>query len=410
MKTYLVLLVLFFVACGTNSERTLSISDVDNPCITGGESSLSANGDDLLLMSWIEQVDDSTSSLRMSKFHEGRFSKAIEIAQGDNWFVNWADFPSVISYRGNGEHLVAHWLEKSGEGTYDYDIKVSQSKDGGLAWSPSFTLHSDGVKAEHGFVSLTPSGEDRIFATWLDGRNTKATSPSPDSNEHDHQGSMTLRSCEFDINGNIYEDTELDHRVCDCCQTDVIQPNGKSPLVIYRDRSDTEVRDIFIKRKASDQWLAPKPVWSEGWHVAGCPVNGPAIASSDSLIAVAWYTESNKTPKVQVAFSNNHASDFQRPIRIDNGQAIGRVDVVFENGNTAWVSWMESTKESAEIRIAKVRPDGKISDHFVTEINPSRKSGFPILEKYRGELFLTYTNVQNDKKKSVAVKRINIPI
>lgn len=408
MRKYLALIVLFLVACQPSAKEHLVITEVINPSKSGGESSLSANGDELLLMSWIEQIDDSTSSLRMSKYHDGRFSESIEIAKGDNWFVNWADFPSVVPYRGNKDHLVAHWLEKSGEGTYDYDIKVSHTKDGGLVWSPSFTLHSDGIAAEHGFVSLTPSGDDKILAVWLDGRNTKENAEASTSKKHDHQGSMTLRSCTFDIDGNIYEETELDHRVCDCCQTDAIQPIGKKPLIVYRDRSDTEVRDIFIKRKASDQWLAPKPVWSEGWHVAGCPVNGPAVATSDTLVAVAWYSESNETPKVQVAFSNDHGSEFDRPIRIDNGQPIGRVDVVFENGNTVWVSWIEKTEAGAELRIAQVKQDGKITDHFVTEISPNRKSGFPILEKYRGELFLSYTDVEEYNEPKIEVKKITL--
>ncbi len=407
MKLYLVLFVLCLTACNSDSKVDLLISDVDNPSEFGGESRLSANGDQLIL-SWVEQKEDLSSSLSMSKFQNGRFSEVIKISEGDNWFVNWADFPSVTAYAGNENHLVAHWLQKSGEGTYDYDVKISQTKDGGTTWSPPFTLHSDGIKAEHGFVSLTPAGEDRMFAVWLDGRNTKDKIHDSKTNPHSHSESMTLRSCEFDINGNVYQETELDHRVCDCCQTDVVQPEGKNPLVVYRDRSDTEVRDIFIKRKVNNKWMAPKPVWSEGWHIAGCPVNGPTIAHSDSFVAVAWYTESNETPKILLSFSNNHGSDFQKPIRIDNGNPIGRVDLVFQNGNTAWVSWIEKSESGAQLRIAKVNQDEKLEDHFVTNISEKRKSGFPILALYQDDLYLSYSEVVDENRTEIKVKKIEI--
>ena len=35
-----------------------------------------------------------------------------------------------------------------------------------------FILHSDGVKSEHGFVSIIPNDNNGFYVTWLDGRNT----------------------------------------------------------------------------------------------------------------------------------------------------------------------------------------------------------------------------------------------
>ena len=46
------------------------------------------------------------------------------------------------------------WLEKSGSGTYAYDVRMATSKDGGRTWSKPFLLNRDGRKTEHGFVTL----------------------------------------------------------------------------------------------------------------------------------------------------------------------------------------------------------------------------------------------------------------
>ena len=404
-------LLLFLVACQPQNQKELIISDITTPSFQGGESHLSVNSNDELIMSWIEENEDSSFSLFMSTLKDEKFDEALEIASGKNWFVNWADFPSVVSYRGDPNRLAAHWLQKSATGTYDYDVMISQSKDGGKTWMEPFILHQDGIKAEHGFVSLSPKGRDRIMAVWLDGRNTKNEESGDkeveEKNEHGHHGSMTLRSCEFDIDNKIYDSIELDHRVCECCQTDLAINNQGKAFIVYRDRSDTEVRDIFIKRKFGDQWLNSKPVWSEGWYVPGCPVNGPAIASSDSLVAVAWYSESAQTPKVQLAFSDDKGSEFSKPIIVDHGNPIGRVDIVFDDQKTVWLSWIEKEEEQASLRIAKFNQETKLEDHFVCEIDERRKSGFPILEKMNDDLYLSYTEVDKEKTR-VKLKKINL--
>ncbi|MDX1407284.1 MAG: hypothetical protein R3330_04100, partial [Saprospiraceae bacterium] len=162
-----------------------------------------------------------------------------EIARGSDWFVNWADFPSVVAFS-DGRSLAAHWLQKSASGTYDYDVRISVSKDMGETWSGSFIPHTDGIPAEHGFVSMIPADSNRILAIWLDGRHMQAG----EGHGHRHGGgAMTLRAAEFDVDGNLFAEAELDSMVCECCQTDAAM-TSTGPIVVYRNRSDQEIRDI----------------------------------------------------------------------------------------------------------------------------------------------------------------------
>ena len=96
--------------------------------------------------------------------------------------------------------------------------------------------HTDGINAEHGFVSLLPTPEGKTFAVWLDGRHTKK----------EEINAMTLRSAEIDKDGKLSNEVELDGRVCDCCQTGATWTK-KGPIVVYRDRSEDEIRDIAIR-------------------------------------------------------------------------------------------------------------------------------------------------------------------
>ncbi|MCA1780162.1 MAG: glycoside hydrolase [Xanthomonadaceae bacterium] len=111
-----------------------------------------------VIMTWLESVDDG-HVLRFSRFDGTTFSKARDIARGSRWFANWADTPALF-VAANGD-FIAHWLEKSADSTYAYDIRLSHSADRGLNWSAPVTPHADGTPTEHGFVAYfeRPSGQ-----------------------------------------------------------------------------------------------------------------------------------------------------------------------------------------------------------------------------------------------------------
>ncbi|NJM25872.1 MAG: hypothetical protein HC859_10715 [Bacteroidia bacterium] len=188
-------------------------------------------------MSWVEK-DDSLHRLKTATLNEGTWTAAVEIAADTNWFVNWADYPMMIT--DGGQRALAHMLRRSGEG-YAYDVQLF-STNGQSAWSTRGLLNNDATKSEHGFVSMVP-WNGNILVTWLDGRNSAADTASHADN-HGHHGAMSIRAAVIDYDGRTQQEWELDARTCDCCQTTIALLAG-TPTVLYRDRSDSEVRDVF---------------------------------------------------------------------------------------------------------------------------------------------------------------------
>src|SRR5690606_39921466 len=70
--------------------------------------------------------------------------------------------------------LCAHWLQKSSDVAYAYDVVLTRSRDGGANWASPVLAHDDGTRSEHGFVSMWAQGSDSLGVAWLDGRNTAA--------------------------------------------------------------------------------------------------------------------------------------------------------------------------------------------------------------------------------------------
>jgi hypothetical protein len=333
------------------------------------EPNLTLGPDGRAYLSWIEPAPDSAHALRFAVLEGGRWSEPRTIASGRDWFVNWADFPALAVLPGN--RMAAHWLQRSGTNKYAYDVRVAVSSDGGATWTPGVVPHTDGTQTEHGFVSMWPAG-DSVALVWLDGRKFK-----PSADEHAAGNEMTLRYTTVGADGRAAPDRELDGRVCDCCQTGMAM-TGRGPLVVYRDRSPTEVRDIYVTRYVNGAWTPGAPVHPDGWVMPACPVNGPQADADGDRVAVAWYTGADSTAQVKVAFSSDAGATFATPTRVDAGNPEGRVDVVLLRDG-ALVSWIERTGEKeAEVRVRRVGTDGRMGEpRTVAGSSAARSSGFP---------------------------------
>ena len=105
-----------------------------------------------VLLSWIEQAG-ATATLRFAERTALGWTAPRTVASGDDWFVNWADVPSVVRLADG--RLAAHWLQKSGADTYAYDVRLSYSAMTGQnvgAVVPA--AHRRHAQSEHGFASL----------------------------------------------------------------------------------------------------------------------------------------------------------------------------------------------------------------------------------------------------------------
>ncbi|MCA1629208.1 MAG: glycoside hydrolase [Acidobacteria bacterium] len=318
----------------------------------------------------------------------GAWSAARTVAEGDNWFVNWADFPSVIATSDGG--LAAHWLVKSGPGTYAYDVNISRSKDGGKTWGHPVVPHTDRTQTEHGFVSLLPLEGGRLGAVWVDGRATKDVKEGHDENVP-LPVSMALRYAAIDADGKLSDEAVLDERICECCQTSAAL-TSEGAIAAYRNRSEDEVRDIYFVRRQGGGWSEPRAVHADGWRINGCPVNGPSVAADGRRVAIAWFTGARDAPRVKVAFSGDAGANFGAPVEVDDGEALGRVDVVLLQDGSALVCWMSGGAEGGANKVRRVGADGALGPvSVIARSDVSRSSGFPRMARVGSEAHFAWT-------------------
>jgi hypothetical protein len=368
----------FAAACGEGSApgadalgSTVVAEPIPSPAAPSSGEPFLSSGDGGVYMSWLERSGEE-HALRFARFDGAAWGEPRTVVRRGDFFVNWADFPSIRP--GPSGTLWAHWLQRGGQGGYDYGIRIAHSEDGGATWSDPWTPHEDGTPTEHGFVSGF-SRDDRLGFAWLDGRKTD---PALVEEDPDHVREMTLRFREVVVGVGPEPEELLDGRVCDCCQT-ATTVTDRGPVVVYRDRSDAEVRDIYVTRRVEGIWVEGTPVHDDGWVIAGCPVNGPAIDSRADDVVVAWFSAPENVPSVKVAFSADAGATFGEPVVVDDGNPAGRVDILMLEGGEALVTWIERTGgEAAEVRSRLVGPDGRSGRaHTLTSTTSTRPSGFP---------------------------------
>ena len=372
---------------------TLRVSDWPLPAPDGAaQPDLVAAPDGTLLLSWIEPAGEG-HVLRFARHGADGWSTPRTIAEGGDWFVNWADTPHIAATADGA--LWAHWLRKSAAATYAYDVVLARSGDGGATWSAPVAVNEDGTPTEHGFVAMWPAGDASIGIAWLDGRATAGGHGGHGGNGGHAGGMMTLRTARFDAALDRHQETRLDASTCDCCQTAAAATAG-GHVVAYRDRTQDEIRDIAVVRHEDGQWRAPRIVHADGWKMPACPVNGPALDARGETVVVAWYTAAGGTPRVRVAASTDGGASFRAPVQADAGEQVqGRTAVALGDAD-AWLAWLREDANGQSLRLARVDP-ATAALRGATEVarlaGHGRGTGFPQLALAGGKAHLVWTDV-----------------
>ncbi|MCC7195435.1 MAG: exo-alpha-sialidase [Gemmatimonadaceae bacterium] len=360
-----------------------AIQPLPSPAGPGaGESHLAVGGDGRIYLSWLEPSADSQVVLRFSALDGDKWSEPRDIHVARDFFINWADFPSLAVARDG--RMAAHWLQRfKAPSSYTYDVRVAVSSDGGNSWGEPAPPHVDRSVSEKGFVTLWAEG-DGFAAVWLDGRNA-------DKAGHDPRQEMMLYMSPK-VGSDPATEVRLDGLTCDCCQTTVAITSA-GPIVAYRNRTAEEIRDIYYVRRVAGAWTEPRPIHDDGWHIEACPVNGPMIGARGDRVAIAWFTGANGVRRVNVAFSSDAGATFGAPIRTDEGNPEGRVALALLDDGSALVSWIERANDgAANVRARRVRQDrGAGPASTIAASSAARASGFPRMVVADGNAYFSWT-------------------
>ena len=348
-----------------------------------------------ILLSWIERVG-TTTSLKFAERTASGWTQPVTAASGPNWFLSYADVPSV--QRMASGTLVAQWLENTDPQIEAYNLRMSYSKDDGKSWAAPFLPHTDNTRSQHGFASMFDLPGNGFGVIWLDGRNSAFNFDDPET------GTMELRYAAFDSNMKQTGDIEIDHRVCECCQTAAAM-TADGVLIAFRDLTPEGVRDIGVSRLDGSKWTPTTIVAADKWQIDFCPVNGPALSARGRDVAVAWFTVKNDLGQAYAAFSSDAGRTWTAPLRLDDAGSLGRVDIEMLDDGTAVASWVEYAEGKTDLRLRRIdRSGGRSMAQPIVAVSGGRASGFPRMARQGDDVIFAWSESgENDETGALKV-------
>ena len=361
-----------------------------------GEPTLSHDAEGRLVATWIERHDEE-ARLMMARLTSGAWDSPRMLARGTNWFVNWADVPSAVFHPDGA--VMAYWLERLGEGRYAYGVRFIVSADGN-EWTEPAWLHEDRSPTEHGFVTAVRH-EDGFMAVWLDG-NGYAT----DRRE------MSVHARAIAVDGSLGEERSVDARTCDCCPTELVDLGDGRLATIYRDRSETEIRDMSVSIFDGTQWSEPTSLHDDGWNINACPVNGPSADVAGDRVAASWFTMATGSPEVYAGFLDGPSLSSSSPARIDLGRPAGRVALRMKSPDEALVLWMEGgDSDKAGLYVRTLTIDGGLGEPMkLADTSTGRAVGYPRLAREGTVWIAVWTQPASDEGEQARLRGVRFTL
>lgn len=373
---------LALAACGFG--QALQPVAAPNPSVPGSiQPNWAVTADGNVLLSWVEPVKAGSYNLRYAVRKGGAWSEARTIAAGRNFWRHPSEVPELLAL--SDGTLLAHWVEKpTGEKESDAEfILVSSSKDG-IKWSTPQMANKDRSPEQHGLASIVASGPQEASILWLQGL-------------QGDDGPVSLMRTVVGVDGKATKEEEIDKDVCQCCPTSVVK-TANGLLVAYRGHNSKDIRDIYVRRFENGKWTAGKIVNADNWEINACPVNAAAAAAKDKHVAIAWYTEADDKPRVQLVFSSDGGATFTKPVVVSTMDTLGYASIALNNDGGAFVSWIEEGEKSSSAMVRLVSPAGVAGPPLKVAEGSRASLGYPKLVHAGTETWIAWGDAKTGIK------------
>jgi hypothetical protein len=307
---------------------------------------------------------------------------------------------------GSGTDVVVVWTAKSQAGTRLY---TSRSRDGGRTFSGPAVVAGSEAAGNRGWQSVAVDAAGHPVVAWLDHRDAarsagsghqhamheaearatpaSVTSPSTavtvaprptqaladtprstgataltDAAEQSVARAAASRLYVGSTDGGVAVQG-LVHGVCYCCKTALAAaPNGDLMLA-WRHVFAGGYRDMAfsISRDAGRTFSTPVRVSRDGWQIAGCPEDGPALAIDPNRRGhIVWPTLVREGGRDRMTLFHSVTTNglvFSERTRLPAGDSAFHPQVVVATNGDVVAAWDEGSAGTRRIRLARGRAD-----------------------------------------------------
>ena len=153
-----------------------------------------------------------------------------------------------------------------------------------------------------------------------------------------------------------------------------------------------------MRRHVNGAWQDAVAAGADGWHIEGCPVNGPAIAARGERVGVAWFTAPGGAPHVRFAWSTDGGASFAPALELDGAGSFGQTGLVLADDGTAIVTWWRAAAGGGtDLTLRTVAPDGSLGEpRVIAHSGTTQPVDVPQIIAAGDDLLVAWTSLDDD--------------
>jgi hypothetical protein len=297
---------------------------------------------------------------------------------------------ALVAARGKDPDIVVVWTAKGAVGTR---LMTSRSTDGGRSFGPSTIVPGTDAAGHRGWEAIAADPRGAVYAAWLDHRqlaNRQIERPEAMAQLSQlHVGRLDGKTPAVPVTGGV----------CYCCKTALASGRSGELYVAWRHVYPGNLRDIAFatSRDAGRTFDPPVRVSEDGWAIAGCPDDGPAMAvAQDGWVHVVWPTVVTAASDAVKALFHSATRDgrvFTPRARIPTWGQANHPQVAVSADGALLVVWDESGDGSRRLAAARGALDGSGRVDFKREdLSGAGQAIYPAAARVDGGMVVAWTS------------------
>jgi hypothetical protein len=392
------------VALGLGSVGAAPVDSITRLAIPGAANqyvSLASAGS-VVAATWAATPAGGATAIYVAMSQDGGRTFARPVRVATNADVGGEQPPRVVLTPASGgsgsSDVVVVWTAKSEAGTRLFS---SRSRDRGVTYSQPAVIAGSAAPGNRGWESVTVDAAGHPVVAWLDHRDSVAMAGSG----HHHEvtaapaaaaparataGAETANAAEQSVaraaTSRIYVGSTdggvpvqgLVHGVCYCCKTAIAAAANGDLMLAWRHVYPGGYRDMAfsVSRDAGRTFSTPVRVSADGWQIAGCPEDGPALAiDADRRTHIVWPTLVRDSGGDRMALFHamtTNGGTFSERSRMPAGDSAFHPQLAVAASGEIVSVWDEGSAGVRRVRLARghVERDGKIRFALVSGFAP----------------------------------------
>ncbi len=273
------------------------------------------------------------------------------------------------------------------ESSQPVTVYFSVSADNGHSFSKPMPLSGKAPEANSFQGRLAVNSAGQVYVFWHDERNRT---------DWRQAGNAVYYTTINGQTGLNFAAQKLSDTLCDCCRIAAAFDSKDQPVLMARFIYPGGIRDHgLIKPQADNKKPLEWRVTFDQWTIEACPDHGPAIAISDELYHIAWFTQGTDRQGLFYANSTDHGQHFSVPLALGDPRQLPAHPDVIAQSQTIALTWIEFDGTKTQLKVMQSNNGGKtwLASKVIAQSNA--EVDYPFLLRNNKDIFVSW-NTKNE--------------